>query len=72
MECLKFEDALKQLEKIVEELESGELELEESIAAFEKGVNLSLHCQQELKKADGKIQKLIKNLEGEFELIELE
>jgi len=72
MEYIKFEDALKKLENIVERLESGELELEESIKTFEEGINLSLYCQQELKKADGKVQRLVKNLEGEFELIEFE
>lgn len=72
MEDMKFEDALKKLGDIVDKLESGELELEESIRLFEEGINLSLYCQQELKKAEGKIQRLAKNLKGEFELLEFE
>lgn len=72
MENLKFEDAIKKLGDIVDQLESGELELEESINIFEEGIKLSLYCQQELKKAEGKIQQLVKNLNGEFELLEFE
>lgn len=71
MEEIKFEDALKMLEDIVEKLESGSLELEESIQLFEQGVKLSLHCQQQLKQAEGKVQRLVKNLNGEFELLDL-
>lgn len=70
MEKLKFEDALKNLGDIVDELESGELELEDSIKKFEEGIKLSLFCQQELEKADGKIQRLIKNLNGEIEVLD--
>lgn len=72
MEGTKFEDALKMLEDIVEKLESGTLELEESIQLFEQGVELSLYCQQQLKQAEGKIQRLVKNLNGELELIDIE
>lgn len=67
---MKFEDALKMLEDIVEKLESGSLELEESIRLFEQGVELSLYCQQQLQQAEGKIQRLVKNLNGE--LLDLE
>jgi exodeoxyribonuclease VII small subunit len=72
VEGTKFEDALKMLEDIVEKLESGTLELEESIQLFEQGVELSLYCQQQLKQAEGKIQRLVKNLNGELELIDIE
>lgn len=71
MEEMKFEDALKMLEDIVEKLESGSLELEESIQLFEQGVKLSLYCQQQLKQAEGRVQRLVKNLNGEFELLDL-
>lgn len=71
MEEMKFEDALKRLEDIVEKLESGSLELEESIQLFEQGVKLSLYCQQQLKQAEGRVQRLVKNLNGEFELLDL-
>ena len=72
MENVRFEDALKKLGDIVDQLESGELELEESINVFEEGIKLSLYCQQELKKAEGRIRQLVKNLNGEFELQEFE
>ncbi|HBQ26713.1 MAG TPA: exodeoxyribonuclease VII small subunit [Syntrophomonas sp.] len=72
MEEMKFEDALKMLEDIVEKLESGSLELEASIQLFEQGVKLSLYCQQQLKQAEGRVQRLVKNLNGEFELFNLE
>jgi exodeoxyribonuclease VII small subunit len=65
-----FDNALERLEKIVEELESGQLPLEKSLALFEEGVKLSVYCQNELKKTDGKVQLLIKKLDGEFELID--
>jgi len=71
MEEMKFEDALKRLEDIVEKLESGNLELEESIQLFEQGVKLSLYCQQQLKQAEGRVQRLVKNLNGEFELLDI-
>lgn len=69
---MKFEDALKLLETIVEKLESGTLELEESIQLFEQGVELSIYCQQKLQQAEGRIQRLVKNLNGELELLDLE
>ncbi|NLX01471.1 MAG: exodeoxyribonuclease VII small subunit [Syntrophomonadaceae bacterium] len=71
MEEMKFEDALKMLEDIVEKLESGSLELEQSIQLFEQGVKLSLYCQQQLKQAEGRVQRLVKNLNGEFKLLDL-
>lgn len=72
MENMKFEDALKVLEDIVDKLESGNLGLEESICLFEQGVELSLYCQMQLQKAEGRIQRLIKNLNGEMELLDLD
>jgi exodeoxyribonuclease VII small subunit len=72
MEKLSFELALKKLEESVEQLESGELELEESIKVFEQGIELSLFCRKELSQAEGKIQRLVKNLGGEFELLDFE
>ncbi|MBI2992408.1 MAG: exodeoxyribonuclease VII small subunit, partial [Deltaproteobacteria bacterium] len=44
----KFETALEELEKVVERLESGELSLEDSLAAFEEGVRLVKYCNQKL------------------------
>ena len=69
---LDFDGALVRLEEIVEKLESGELSLEDSLAIFEEGVKLSLFCQKEIQKTDGKVQRLLKRLNGELELIDLD
>ncbi len=59
-----FEESLKQLEKIVDQLERGDLPLEESIRLFEEGVRLSTSCKQELEAAEGKVQILMKERDG--------
>lgn len=63
---IKFEDALLRLESIVEELERGELSLEESLAAFEEGIRLSRICSKQLDEAERKIEILIKGEDGEL------
>ena len=68
MEPIKFEEALKRLEELVGQLEDGDLEPEEAIRLFEEGVKLSLYCQQQLKAADSKVQKLVQTLEGDLVL----
>ena len=57
---MKFEEALKGLEKIVEELESGKLSLDDSLKKYEEGVKLSLFCHKTLQAAQKKIQVLTK------------
>ena len=59
-----FESAMEQLENLVSKMESGDLSLEESLKAFEKGVNLTRFCQDQLQKAELKVQEL--NSKGEF------
>jgi exodeoxyribonuclease VII small subunit len=54
-----FEDALAELEQLVSRLERGELSLEESLQAFERGVNLTRTCQKALQEAEQKVQILI-------------
>ena len=63
-----FETSLKKLEKIVSDLENGELPLEESIKTFEEGVKLTKHCQNLLSKAEIKIQKLVEGKDGSIDL----
>ena len=53
---LKFEAALSELERIVQNMENGDLPLEESIAAYRRGNQLLQHCQQQLRAAEQKIQ----------------
>jgi exodeoxyribonuclease VII small subunit len=61
-----FEESLKKLETIVDQLEKGDLPLEESLKLFEEGVSLSAVCKQELDAAEGKVQVLIKQRDGSF------
>jgi exodeoxyribonuclease VII small subunit len=67
----KFEAALEELEEVVERLESGELSLEDSLAAFEKGVGLVRFCNQKLNEVEKKIEMLVKDKEGKLQLKEL-
>jgi exodeoxyribonuclease VII small subunit len=64
----KFEEALEELEAIVERLESGELSLEESLTAFEQGVRLVNLCNQKLNEVEKKIELLVKDKEGKLQL----
>lgn len=61
MENMKFEDAIKMLEEIAKELESGELGLDESVSKFEEGMKISKKCVKMLDKAEKKINILINN-----------
>ena len=56
---INFEKALGELEGIVEDLESGDLSLENSLKSFEKGIKLARQCQEQLSKAELQVQKLI-------------
>ncbi|MBZ5568350.1 MAG: exodeoxyribonuclease VII small subunit [Acidobacteriia bacterium] len=56
----KFEECLQRLEKIVDELEKGNVPLERAIKLFEEGVQLSNSCRQELEAAEGKVEILLK------------
>ena len=59
-----FESAMGQLEVLVSKMESGDLSLEESLKAFEQGVHLTRFCQDQLQKAELKVQEL--NFKGEI------
>ena len=61
-----FEEALRKLEKIVLNLEEGDLPLEEALKKFEEGIELSRFCAQKLTLAEEKVKRLIKTAEGEF------
>lgn len=68
---LSFEDALKQLEEIVGRLESGRVELEESIAIYERGAALKAHCEARLKDAEARIEKIVLGPQGQPAGVEL-
>ncbi len=55
---LTFEENLKKLEDIVEQLESGEINLEKSVELYEKGMILKNNCQEKLKKVEIQIKKI--------------
>ena len=59
-----FEEALAELETLVETFEKGELSLEESLKSFERGVELTRTCQQALKEAEQKIEILTEKNAG--------
>ncbi len=63
-----YEAALEDIEHIVEQLESGELSLEDSLAIFEKGVGLTKYCYQKLDEVEKKIEILTKDREGKLQL----
>lgn len=62
-----FETALEDLEKIVEQLETGDLSLKESLQHFERGVKLARECQTTLKEAELKVSRLMEEETGEKE-----
>lgn len=61
---ISFEEALKELESIVQKLESGQVKLEEAVTAYEKGVQMQKICEEKLKEAQMKVEKLILDKEG--------
>ncbi|HBJ92007.1 MAG TPA: exodeoxyribonuclease VII small subunit, partial [Hyphomonadaceae bacterium] len=65
VENLSFEDALKELETIVEKLEGGDVELEESIKIYERGAALKAHCLGKLKNAQLKVEQIVLNQDGD-------
>lgn len=64
-EELNFEQAIFELEEIAEKLEKGQISLEESILAYERGVELKKICTTRLKEAEGRIEILSKAPDGE-------
>jgi exodeoxyribonuclease VII small subunit len=66
-----FEDDLKKLETVVEQLERGDLTLDDSVKLFEQGMRLSNACKAELDKAEGRIQVLVHSKKGSMQLAEM-
>jgi exodeoxyribonuclease VII small subunit len=66
-----FEIALQNLEDLVEQIESGDLALEDALAAFEKGVSLVKYCNQKLSEIEQKIELLVRDKEGKLQLTAL-
>lgn len=66
-EFLNFENALNELETIIEKMGTGQLSLENALKNFEQGILLARQCQQTLKEAEQKVQVLIEQ-NGEYEI----
>jgi exodeoxyribonuclease VII small subunit len=64
IETLSFEAALKELESIVSRLEQGEVDLEDSIALYERGQALKAHCEKKLKAAESRLEKIVIGAKG--------
>ncbi len=69
---LSFEEALENLQRIVEELENGNVALEKSIELYEKGAKLRIHCENKLKVAEKKISKISLGKDGEVSVLNSE
>ena len=65
---MSFEEALAELEAIVQKLERGQLELDASIQAYERGTLLRQHCAQKLREAELRVEKLTLDRAGEPKL----
>ena len=74
MSDIKFEDALERLERIVDQLEAGNLALEDSLKVFEEGVGLARRCAKYLEEAEKRIELLTRDEHGvlQTEPLELE
>lgn len=68
MAAVKFEQAMARLETIVEELERGELPLDESLRIFEEGIRLSKTCLKMLNEAERKVEILVQDRDGKKRL----
>ena len=69
---IAFETALKKLETIVENLENGELSLEEALKAYEEGVRMADICSKRLGEAEKKVEVLMKTNAGKFKAVPFE
>lgn len=62
-----FETSIQELETLVRKLEQGDMPLEESLKAFERGVQLTRACQQSLRDAEQRVEQVIETSQGELE-----
>lgn len=64
IEQMSFESALRELEAIVTRLEQGDVDLEDSIALYERGQALKGHCEQKLRSAESRLEKIVQGPKG--------
>jgi len=72
IEKMSFEQALAELEEIVNKIDTGQESLADAVASFEKGVALKKHCEKMLKEAKLKIEKVTITAENKIEFTEVE
>lgn len=65
IETLSFEDSYARLEQVIQQLETGELSLDESVALYEEGMRLAQHCGRHLDKAQFKVTELLAAVSSE-------
>ena len=68
VEEMSFEDAMRELEKVVSDLERGDVPLEQSIALYERGAQLKQRCQTKLKEAEDKVALITQDGDGNLGL----
>lgn len=61
---MSFEEAMGELESIVQKMESGDAKLEDSIQSYERGIALKQHCEAKLREAEEKIEKITISEDG--------
>ncbi|MBC8339430.1 MAG: exodeoxyribonuclease VII small subunit [Rhodospirillales bacterium] len=64
---MSFEDALEEMEDIVQRLETGQVKLDEAIDAYTRGAHLKDHCQAKLKEAQVRIDKIVLGPDGDID-----
>jgi exodeoxyribonuclease VII small subunit len=64
VEQMSFEVALRELEAIVSKLEQGNVDLDDSIALYERGQALKTHCEQKLKSAESRLERIVQGPKG--------
>ena len=68
----KFEQALARVEQIVEQMESGEIELDRALALYQEGTDLMAKCQAALQDVQKRIKKLTRDSQGQLKIEEQE
>lgn len=66
IESLTFEEALKSLEEIVSQLDTGSIDLDKAVEAYERGAKLKEHCEKKLREAQLRIEKIEVDKNGEI------
>ncbi|TFL18037.1 exodeoxyribonuclease VII small subunit [Jannaschia formosa] len=62
---LSFEEAIAELEQVVNRLDSGDVPLDESIKLYERGAELKAHCEAKLNEADAKVRQITLDAQGQ-------